>query len=1043
MESKNYFKILDLDFDPPEKNQKKIDKAIQTWKKRTEDILANETDKVRRATLLAELDMYEDMVNVLKDNKERNREAHELKEFRIGQLEKLIDIMLTGQSGTPRVTNAQIRNVHLKLRLSPKTIEDIYKKKGFMVQQKSCIVNLNDAFLSTVVAGNISTKLEQLRTLSSPKYPWSPNVYDLYDLAGFFSEGVTADIVRYHKKRTTELYSIMETWATQLASDMSSQGHLLADLFTAGITQVFNSETNRKKYDQSLEREKLKGFFALLRTAPDDFKKDRYFADSCIRIIQKNFPDFNLSLALYNQEAGLMHDPYEPLEALIHVTCGTCKTPSEFRTHEEAEKGKCAVCGAPLYIECPQCHKKVPASADRCSCNFLISEIHFFEDYLQSALFALREMDLTEAEKQLANAERAYPGHPQLISVKQKIKKETERYQKPLNDLQRLISDGMFSQANVLLNSISSSMPQLKLDSQRNIINKKLSEAQKRIPDSNLNATTRANRCVEILDVVKDFQPAIDILTMLRPGKPLNLHASVNNSPPLVCTLSWNAAGDKGVTYCIVRKNGGIPQTHTDGDVLKADVKALEYRDSSLQPGISYGYAVFAGRRKVYSEAATCVVENFSELDIKQVQWFTESGICRFSWVLPANCIGVRILRCINSIPAEAPDEGCVVIAARATAHYEDNSVSNDVTYGYRLQCVYPYEGGFRYSVGITQMLTPEQPPVALKNISVRNEGCHVTVRWSCSDSGQCSVLIREVPAEATSRLIGKIIPASDINSFIGNGRSYVDMESSLSQAQFEIPPDTACSLAIISIKGSKGIISDIVKVSSVEKCEIDKRETGIDGNRLRIVIANKPTNLECLHYIVAEKKGNKAPWAEIQDAKRNSLSKISFHDYNRDGMILVEQPPKTELYISVIGQYKMSDGSTVYSEPSKMRISNKPKEEITYKLLWTSGGFFHKQKIRSCKLIIHSNAKETPELKVIYLSDGHIPMRINDPKAVVLHTVPESDRGFENGEYVFEFSDSTWSSVRSGTAIRVFLTENDMAEYTVTPIDLSTLTVP
>ena len=349
MDRRNYFEILGLDFDPPEKNQRRIDKAIAEWKKRTEDMLANETIATRRAVLSDELSLHDDMIETLRENKTRNVEARALKEVRTQQLEKLIDIMLVGQSGTPEVTNAQIRNVHLKLKLSPKTIEDTYVKKGFVVQQVTKAVNLNDAFLTPVVAGNISSKISQLQAMSIPKYPWTSKVSDLYDLACYFGGGSDSDTGSYHKKRTTELYSIMESWAAQFASDMSTQGHLLADLFTAGTTQVFNTEANRKKYDQSLEREKMKEFFALLKAAPEDFKKDRYFADSCIRTIQKNFPEYNLSLALYNQEAGLMQDPYEPLEALIHLTCGSCKTPAEFRTREDAERGKCAVCGAPLY----------------------------------------------------------------------------------------------------------------------------------------------------------------------------------------------------------------------------------------------------------------------------------------------------------------------------------------------------------------------------------------------------------------------------------------------------------------------------------------------------------------------------------------------------------------------------------------------------------------------------------------------------------------------------------------------------------------------
>ena len=141
MERRNYFEMLGLDFDPPEKNDRAIQKAIAAWKKRTEDMLGSEDDKVRRSVLSAELDLHDNIVETLKDNKTRNAEARALKEQRIAQLEKLIDIMLVGQSGTPEVTNAQIRNVHLKLKLSPKTIEDTYVKKEFIVQNGERVDN--------------------------------------------------------------------------------------------------------------------------------------------------------------------------------------------------------------------------------------------------------------------------------------------------------------------------------------------------------------------------------------------------------------------------------------------------------------------------------------------------------------------------------------------------------------------------------------------------------------------------------------------------------------------------------------------------------------------------------------------------------------------------------------------------------------------------------------------------------------------------------------------------------------------------------------
>jgi tetratricopeptide (TPR) repeat protein len=1045
MERRNYFEMLGLDFDPPEKNDRKIQQAIAAWKKRTEDMLANETIATRRSVLSDELDLHDNIVEILKDNKSRNAEARELKEQRIAQLEKLIDIMLIGQSGTPEVTNAQIRNVHLKLKLSPKTIEDTYVKKGFVVQKREKAINLNEAFLTTVVSGNISSKVEQLRAMSIPKYPWTPKVFDLFDLACYFSGGSETEATSFRRKRTTELYSIMETGAAQLASDMSTQGHLLADLFTAGTTQVFDSETNRKKYEQSLEREKLKGFFALLKSAPDDFKKDRYFAERCIKTIQKSFPDFNLSLALYNQEAGLMQDPYEPIEALIHVTCRSCKNPMEFRTHEEAEKGKCTVCGAELYVMCPnpKCHKKVPASADWCSCGFHISEMQFFDEYFNAAQFALKEMDLAEARKQLANAQNAYPGHPKLSALQKQIQEENDKYQKPLNDLQSLIEAGNFYNAQKLLATISASMPQLKLEGQRKIIAEKLSEAQRMMPTSNLPVSARANRCVEILDNVKDYQPAIDMLGLCRPNAPINLHGAISSGEPLVCTLTWNSAGDKGVSYCVVRKKNGTPQRHSDGDMLIQSLNVLEYKDKSIQPGISYGYAVFAHRHGIYSDPITCEVEKFSELDVKRVRVVADNGVCRFSWVLPTNCIGVRILRCVNATPSEYPSANCTIVTERASANYDDTSVSNNETYGYRLQCVYPYGNGFRYSEGYTVMLTPEQPPVALRNITSKTEGRTVYVRWTSPDTAQRSVLVREVTSSSISNMIGQIIPATDINSILGNGKTYANTTSSAQQCQFDIPPNTSIALAVVIISGAKGIISEVIRASSVEKCEINKAETRIEGGRLKIILQNRPKNLDKIHYIVARKVDSKVPWATVEDVKRSTLNMITIQDYIRDGMILVETPPKADLYISIIGQYKMPDGSTVYSDASKLRISNKPKKKIKYRLTWGGGLFSSKPKPKDCKLYVISDAEETPVLKLVYRSDGHIPMKLLDPKTIVLHTIPESDTGFSAGQYMYEFPDSTWDRVKSQTELRLMLSDDDITEYEITPENIALLKVP
>ena len=88
-----------------------------------------------------------------------------------------------------------------------------------------------------------------------------------------------------------------------------------------------------------------------------------------------------------------------------------------------------------------------------------------------------------------------------------------------------------------------------------------------------------------------------------------------------------------------------------------------------------------------------------------------------------------------------------------------------------------------------------------------------------------------------------------------------------------------------------------------------------------------------------------------VEDAKSNRMRSIFAKKYELDRVIIIPSPPPTELYLTVIGEYKMSDGSTVFSEPSTEVINNRPKAEIVYWLEWASSGVFKKTlKAKNCK---------------------------------------------------------------------------------------------
>lgn len=1056
MERKNFFELLGLPFDPVEPNETRFKAAFRAaeaeWKKRAEETVNNPQSNEQKAAAMAELALLPEMETVMGEKKTRNTEARELREQRTAQLEQLLDIMMVDETGSPEVTSAQVRSVHLKLGLSIDSVEKAYKKKGFTVQEKAKRLNLNEFFLLRTTLANLEQWFDILRNARFEKendvqyvkrnYPWHEKVTNLYELAFYLKGDSGSTVEEYRKKRTADLCSIMEAQASQFTANLSGYGHVIGDLLHSACAQVFNSEANRRKYDRSLELEKLSSFFGLLKTAPEDFKKDRFFAESCVTTIQKYFPDYDLALALYNQEAGLLGDPYEPVEALIHVTCGSCKAPAQFRTRKEAMAARCSACGAALYTECPSCHNKVPASAERCSCGFLISEMQFFDEYVKLAQFALGEMDLAEARKQLANAKNAYPGHSSLRTLEEQIKAASDRYQKPLDELQALIAGGMYEHAQEAITKISASLPKLRLDSQIKEVSAKLAEARKLMPAPSLPDSDAADRCVAILRVVKDFSPAIERLSGIRPKPAKNPAASVKESPKLTCTLTWAASGETGITYKVVRKKGGIPKQHADGEVLAADLNALEYQDTTLSPGVGYGYAVFACRCGVYSDPAGCEVISYSELDPASFQAVADNGLCRFSWMLPSNCIGVRILRRVGAFPGETPTDGTVVVAEKAQAGFNDNQVKNGTQYCYRLQCVYPYGSSVRYSRGTTAALSPAEPLQALRQVSVKMEDRTAVLHWDGSDRGNQAVTAWELPSGDAQALVGRSLTVADLKAALGSGKVLAMAKAASGICQFVIPANSSINFAVVVADDAHCMVSAVLQASSIEPCEIDRAATKIENGRLMIRLKQLPQYLERIYYIASVKTDSKPPWATVSDAKRCLLYSLTAAEYRRDGMIVMESVPQDDLYISVIGQYRMPDGSILYSEVSRVRLSNRPKSLINYTFSWGTS-WLGKPKAKAFVLRVSCPAPETPEIKLVYSTDGHIPMRLQDPKNVVLATIPESDTGFSDHVYFLNLPDSVWQEVGPGKNLRLLISDDDLAEFELRCSDLSTAKVP
>ena len=1067
MAKRNIFEMLGLEFDPPD-NVKKIRAAYDAWKKRLTTEQNTSVDPARLAKIREELELQMDgyIARVLENPILRQAEADKLKQQRVEALRLYIDIQRGETQGTLQVNQSQIRQVRDKLKLSPATIEATYKEQGFEIKPaktaQTILAMLNNFFLADAVLEELRRNFAAFQRVPDEKnFPWSADVHDLYELA-FYLENQSEPSPDFYRRRSTDdLKEIFRDAAKKFSAPIP-QWQSIKALLNLAQTQVFNTDDNRFKYDHSLKIETLADFFSKIKTAPDLFKRDRYFADNCINRIRRTFPNFltyELSVALYNKAAGLLRDPYEATndagENSFCVTCTNCGAFESFRTREEAERARCKVCGANFFVECPKCGKKIPATAEHCTaCDFSLAELRKFSSYIAEANSML---DLVE---QARNAdEDVHLVTAEIIKLLAKAK-----LLKPESNDIKLIE--------WRINKVANELKKREL----------FAWADKKLPSLSIAPAKAVSDCVEILRKIPNHKPALERLKLIAPKNPPTIVATLRENyssgsiiskisvkakstsaaaveSNLICNVSWQAPADLAITYTLIKKIGGVPKTYRDGEPLIENTDRLEFTDINVKPGVLYGYAVFATRLGTISAPTTTTAVHYSDLDEKKLIAKTEDGFCKFIWRLPSDtCQGIRILRSDNA------GNSVVVAECVEDLSFDDRAVKNRMQYQYRLQCVYyavedtaannekyfslqsdeiagrvsTISRTYKYSHGLTVTLTPEKPPRLLKNLSYTVRGGRAFFKWKAT--GDFAIWFKEVVKDATPD--GKLFGLDKIDELLGSGVVYKRAECADEACDFALSSDNV-KVAVISATRELGLVNEIVTCANVEPCEIDAGKTQIDAGGLKLVLKSVPNNLYQIHYKVSTRDADEL-YATIETAKARQMNRITATKYTQDAFILQPHLPQKEIFITVIGEYKLSDGTSSYSEPSTLTIDNRPKEIISYWLEWGTSGIFKKEThAKDCKLIIESRAKPTPKMYLFCRRDGRMNIEAEDSSTRKLGTVREYPEGYPSGRCEIPLPNDTWKDISQGTLVKLLTSKEDERRYELKASRPDSLIVP
>ena len=1068
MAKRNIFEMLGLEFDPPD-NIKKIRAAYDAWKKRLTSEQNTTVDPTRLSEIRAELQM-DNYISLTIDNPRfRQQEAESLKRQRVEELRLYVDTQRGDTSGTLQVNQAQIRQVRDKLKLSTATIEATYREQGFDVKPartaQKILATLNNFFMSDSVLEELRKNFEVFQKVPDEKnFPWSANVHDLYELAHYIEGQIEPSADFYRRRSTDDLREIFRDAAKKLSAPIP-QWQSIKALLNLAQTQIFSTDDNRFKYDHSLKIETLAEFFAKIKTAPDVFKRDSYFADNCINRIRRTFPNFltyELSAALYNKAAGLLKNPYEATndagENSFCVTCANCGAFENFRTHEEAEAARCKICGENFFVECPKCGKHTPATAEHCTnCGFSFGELNKFAGYvaeMNSMLDLVEQTRSTDESVNLVTAEIV-----KILARARQLKPES-------NDLKKI---------EWRVNKIAAELKRHEL----------YAWAEKKLPSLSIAPAKAVSDCVEILRKIKDYKPAQERLKLIPPKAPLNVNATIrenySSAPPstigkisvkakstgatagfdLVCQVTWQTPADLGLTYTLVRKVDGVPKTLRDGETLIENTDRFEFVDSSVKPGVIYGYAVFSTRLGTNSVPATATAIHYSDLDEKKLIAKTENGACKFIWRLPSeNCLGVRILR------SDSAGKSVVVADCVQSSSFVDKAVKNREQYQYRLQCVYnaaedalnndekffsrqssdealsgvwKIDRTYKYSHGLTVTLTPEQPPKPLGNLTYAVRGGRVYFKWK--STGDFAIWFKEVTKEP-AQVDKKIFELDKVDELLGSGIVLKRAESVDEACDFSLGGNNV-KIAVISATKEFGLINEIITCANVEPCEIDASKTQIDAGGLKLVLKSVPENLYLIHYKINTNDADDL-YATIDMAKARQMNRIYAAKYAQDTFISQTHLPPREIYITVIGEYKFSDGSAAYSEPSTLILNNRPKEIISYRLEWGTTGFINKTiHAKDCKLIIESAARPTPKMSLVCRRDGRMNIEQGDSATILLGTIRAYEDGYSGGRLEIPLPNDTWKEIAQGTVVKLVTSREDERRFDLKATRPDSLVVP
>ena len=897
----NWYIVLELDFDPPVEDEKKISEKIEErakyWSANFNHFKYGPQYRLWHQNLSQ---MKKDMIGPANIRKQLATEACAIVYEPVDKLLKVI-----GRKGN--ITSEEGKKIAEKSKIPIDTVEKRTVALGVKwVKVKTDFQSIYDKYYKTKPK-NAATYEGFEKMLSAF------GVDNLYD---FLYRNTTIKNINQLPCKTLCLRSAELKKNEFYKSDsLSGTGTKLCN--SCDIT--FKDESSKALYDTYLEYKKRVAILDEVKMIAEVSRKltQEQWNDK-IGQLTHIFKDRKLSedvLIAFCEIEAIVY-PNEEKKTQIRVCrCGCINDVSGGRK-------VCSNCGLELTFKCPKCGKEYDdVKIKVCECKFEFANMDKAIALCAQAEHAIDTLDFAIADVHLKDAEHYWPNSSKVSTLRNRLKEYEKRVGAEVTKMRDAIKQKKYCEAKKQYQSI-----------QKLFASYSDKEMEKEIEDAIVKARNLLNQAKatkvekDILDLcAKAYDICVDlpgIKEMMPAPHNVNGFEVKVNQFSRMNNISWTAFTDHSIRYVVVRSKNGWIQNISDGDVIFRG-SASSYADKDIEAGVVYYYNVFAERAGMYSKGANGKFEEIINLfEVTGTSVTAGDSSLNIAWdKIPKNAT-------VEIYEVQKNGQEKHIVSSTAS-NYLIANLENGVWYKYRVALSYIVSGKKQETKGVIETGKSDKIPLPIETLRIKQiqEGVFEAV-WMKENTGDvrlyASTTRPTYPIGATVSVVEIEKKMLQLQKQNLSGQFLNTLKPNETGVTFSYKEKNVLYVVAVVVQSGTGVFGNIARVSAGEVVNI-KGIRPING-KINIFL-DVPQN--AIGFVVLY-RFDKFP-TDIGDVE--SVRKyISLRQYQLNSAIVLDTMEDKKYYFTVYAEFREA-GERDYSAGAEYLFDNCTKVNITYSI--------------------------------------------------------------------------------------------------------------